>query len=107
MAFLGILSFGGIFAGVNPSHTTYELVHAFQTAEIKALVVEAELLPNALESAAQAGIPERTYSSSTTTHPSLNPGMTAKSGARGWAARNDGAGSKAGDTSWDVARATG
>lgn len=57
MAFLGILSFGGIFAGVNPSHTTYELVHAFQTAEIKALVVEAELLPNALKAAAQAGIP--------------------------------------------------
>jgi acyl-CoA synthetase (AMP-forming)/AMP-acid ligase II len=57
MAFLGILSFGGIFAGVNPSHTPYELTHAFQTAEIKALVVEPELLPNALKAAAQAGIP--------------------------------------------------
>ncbi|KZM26339.1 uncharacterized protein EKO05_0002199 [Ascochyta rabiei] len=57
MAFLGILSFGGIFAGVNPSHTTYELTHAFQTAEVKALVVEPELLPNTLKAAAQAGIP--------------------------------------------------
>src|SRR5690242_8939709 len=57
MAFIGILSFGGIFAGVNPSHTAYELAHAFQTAEIKALVVEPELLPNALKAAKQAGIP--------------------------------------------------
>ncbi|KAJ4383019.1 hypothetical protein N0V86_002246 [Didymella sp. IMI 355093] len=57
MAFLGILSFGGIFAGVNPSHTPYELEHAFRTAEIKALVVEPELLPNALRAAQQAGIP--------------------------------------------------
>ena len=57
MAFLGILSFGGIFAGVNPSHTTYELAHAFQTAEVKALIVEPDLLINALKAATQAGIP--------------------------------------------------
>jgi 4-coumarate--CoA ligase len=57
MAFLGILSFGGIFAGVNPSHTAYELAHAFETAEVKALIVEPELLPNALKAAAQANIP--------------------------------------------------
>ncbi|KAJ4400552.1 hypothetical protein N0V91_008594 [Didymella pomorum] len=53
----GILSFGGIFAGVNPSHTPYELEHAFRTAEVKALIVEPELLPNALKAAHQAGIP--------------------------------------------------
>jgi 4-coumarate--CoA ligase len=57
MAFVGILSFGGIFAGVNPSHTPYELEHAFRTAEVKALIVEPELLPNALKAAHQAGIP--------------------------------------------------
>lgn len=57
MAFLGILSFGGIFAGVNPSHTPYELTHAFKTADVKALIVEPELLPNALKAAAQADIP--------------------------------------------------
>jgi 4-coumarate--CoA ligase len=57
MAFIGILSFGGIFAGVNPSHTPYELTHALRTAQIKALIVEPELLPNALKAAAQAGIP--------------------------------------------------
>lgn len=57
MAFLGILSFGGIFAGVNPSHTPYELSHAFRTAQVRALIVEPELLPNALKAAAQANIP--------------------------------------------------
>jgi 4-coumarate--CoA ligase len=57
MAFVGILSFGGIFAGVNPSHTPYELTHAFKTAEVRALIVEPELLPNALKAAAQANIP--------------------------------------------------
>jgi 4-coumarate--CoA ligase len=57
MAFVGILSFGGIFAGINPSHTPYELTHAFKVAEVKALIVEPELLPNALKAAAQANIP--------------------------------------------------
>jgi 4-coumarate--CoA ligase len=57
MAFTGILSFGGIFAGVNPSHTPYELAHAFKTAEVKAIIVEAELLPSALNAAAQVKIP--------------------------------------------------
>ncbi|KAF1932209.1 4-coumarate-CoA ligase [Didymella exigua CBS 183.55] len=56
MAFAGILTFGGIFAGVNPSHTPYELEHAFHTAEVKALIVEPEFLPNALKAAQQAGI---------------------------------------------------
>ncbi|KAF3046660.1 hypothetical protein E8E12_011467 [Didymella heteroderae] len=58
MAFVGILSFGGIFAGVNPSHTPYELEHAFRTAEVKALIVEPELLSNALKAAHEAGIPQ-------------------------------------------------
>lgn len=57
MAFAGIVSFGGIFAGVNPSHTIFELAHAFKTAEVRALIVEPELLPNGLKAAAQANIP--------------------------------------------------
>ncbi|KAF2705392.1 4-coumarate-CoA ligase-like protein [Pleomassaria siparia CBS 279.74] len=57
MAFLGILAFGGIFAGSNPSHTPYELAHAFEIAHVRALVVEPELLPNALEAAKRCGIP--------------------------------------------------
>ncbi|KAI8940041.1 hypothetical protein NX059_003763 [Plenodomus lindquistii] len=61
-AFLGILAFGGIFTGVNPSHTPYELTHAFKTAEVEALIVEPELLLNALKATEQAGIPrERVF----------------------------------------------
>lgn len=56
-AFLGILAFGGIFAGTNPSHTAFELAHAFKVADVKALVVEPELLSNALKAAKEAGIP--------------------------------------------------
>ncbi|KAJ4287275.1 hypothetical protein N0V90_012673 [Kalmusia sp. IMI 367209] len=57
MAFLGILAFGGIFAGSNPSHTHYELAHAFKVAHVKGLIVEPELLPNALKAAEEIGIP--------------------------------------------------
>ncbi|ORY15061.1 4-coumarate-CoA ligase-like protein [Clohesyomyces aquaticus] len=56
MAFLGIMSFGGIFAGSNPSHTPYELAHAFKIAAVQALLVEPELLPNALKAAKQCNI---------------------------------------------------
>ena len=56
MAFLGIISFGGVFAGVNPSHTCFEMLHAFQTADVKALIVEPHILPIALEAASQARI---------------------------------------------------
>ncbi|KAF2679279.1 4-coumarate-CoA ligase-like protein [Lentithecium fluviatile CBS 122367] len=57
MAFLGILAFGGIFAGSNPSHTPYELAHAFKLAQVRALIVEPDLLPNALKAAKEGGIP--------------------------------------------------
>ncbi|KAF2118196.1 4-coumarate-CoA ligase-like protein [Lophiotrema nucula] len=57
MAFLGIVAFGGIFAGSNPSHTPYELAHAFRIAEVKAMIVEKELVPNALKAAKEVGIP--------------------------------------------------
>jgi 4-coumarate--CoA ligase len=59
MAFLGIISFGGVFSGVNPSHTYFEILHAFQTADVKALIVEPHLLPIALEAASQASVPRK------------------------------------------------
>jgi long-subunit acyl-CoA synthetase (AMP-forming) len=58
MAFLGIVASGGVFAGVNPSHTPYELAHAWTIAQVKALIVEPELLPNALTAAKECNIPE-------------------------------------------------
>jgi long-subunit acyl-CoA synthetase (AMP-forming) len=57
MAFLGIVAAGGVFAGTNPSHTVYELAHSWKTAEAKALIVEPELLPNALKAAEEIGLP--------------------------------------------------
>ena len=56
MAFLGIIAFGGIFAGTNPSHTAFELAHGFKVADVKGLIVEPELLPNALRAAKEVGI---------------------------------------------------
>src|SRR4051812_23540267 len=57
MAFLGILAFGGVFAGSNPSHTTYELSHAFKVAQVRAVIVEPELLSKALKAAQENDIP--------------------------------------------------
>ncbi|KAL1603854.1 hypothetical protein SLS60_005446 [Paraconiothyrium brasiliense] len=57
MIFLGVLAFGGIFAGTNPSHTAFELAHAFKVADVRGIVVEPELLPNALKAAKEADIP--------------------------------------------------
>lgn len=58
MAFLGIVAAGGIFAGTNPSYTSYELAHAIRTANIKYFIVEADLLPNVLRATKETGIPE-------------------------------------------------
>ncbi|OCL14379.1 4-coumarate-CoA ligase-like protein [Glonium stellatum] len=57
MAFLGIVAAGGIFTGVNPSHTSSELQHAFRIAKVKCLIVEPELLKNALIAAEACNIP--------------------------------------------------
>lgn len=57
MAFLGIVAAGGVFAGTNPSHTVYELAHSWKVAEAKALIVEYELLPNALKAAKEIDLP--------------------------------------------------
>lgn len=57
MVFLGVLAFGGVFSGTNSSHTAFELAHAFKTADVKGLLVEPELLPNALRAAKEVGIP--------------------------------------------------
>ncbi|EME81249.1 uncharacterized protein MYCFIDRAFT_204241 [Pseudocercospora fijiensis CIRAD86] len=52
----GIMAFGGIFAGTNPSYQPYELAHAIKAAKIKFLVVEPELIKHALKAADDAGI---------------------------------------------------
>lgn len=54
----GIIGFGGVYTGCNPSYTSYELVHHIQSSHAKILVVEPELLPTCLRAAAEIGFPE-------------------------------------------------
>ncbi|KAK7887792.1 hypothetical protein LTR67_009695 [Exophiala xenobiotica] len=58
MAVLGIIAAGGVFAGLNPSYTTFELAHAIRTADITHLLVEPGFLPKAVRAAEECSIPE-------------------------------------------------
>ncbi len=58
MAFLGIIAAGAVFAGLNPSYTTFELAHAIRTADITHLLVEPEFLGKAVRAAKECLIPE-------------------------------------------------
>lgn len=53
----GINAFGGIFAGTNPSYQPYELSHAIRAGRINMLIVEPEILTNALKAAEECNIP--------------------------------------------------
>ena len=53
----GVIAFGGIIAGTNPSYQAYELAHAIKTAGVKLLIVEPEILQHALKAADDGGIP--------------------------------------------------
>lgn len=57
MAFLGIIAAGGIFTGLNPSYTAFELAHAIRTADITHFLVQPDLLPNVLQAAKECSIP--------------------------------------------------
>jgi len=46
MIFLGIVAIGGIFTGVNPSYTSFELGHHLRTSKAKFIITEPELLDN-------------------------------------------------------------
>lgn len=57
MAFLGIIAAGGIFTGLNPSYTVFEITHAIRTADITHFLVEPALLPRVLRAAKECAIP--------------------------------------------------
>lgn len=58
----GIVGFGGIIAGTNPSYQPYELAHAIKAAGVKCMIVEPEILEHALQAADDGGIPrERVF----------------------------------------------
>lgn len=54
----GIVAFGGIFAGINPAYTQFEIAHAIKTAKIKAFISEPDIVQDVLQPAKDAGIPE-------------------------------------------------
>ena len=58
VACLGIVAAGGIFAGTNPSYTTFELQHAIRTAKVKFWIVEPEFLPRVQSAASACGTPD-------------------------------------------------
>ncbi|KAK7529421.1 hypothetical protein IWX49DRAFT_586224 [Phyllosticta citricarpa] len=54
----GVVAFGGIFCGTNPSCTPYEIKHAVKAAQVKFFIVEPELVKNVLTAAEESGIPK-------------------------------------------------
>jgi acyl-CoA synthetase (AMP-forming)/AMP-acid ligase II len=57
IAFLGIVAAGGVFAGTNPSYTTFELEHHIRTARIKFWIVDPDFIPIVQSTSAACGIP--------------------------------------------------
>ena len=51
MLFLGIIAAGGIFAGTNPSYTSFEMAHHMRTSETKFVITEPEMLEPVLAAA--------------------------------------------------------
>lgn len=53
----GIVAFGGIFTGANPSYTVTELVHHLKTAKVKMVLAEPETLAASAAAAKEVGLP--------------------------------------------------
>ena len=56
MLFLGIVGMGGVFAGSNPAYTIHELTHHIQTAQVKFVITEPEMIENIVAATEQCGI---------------------------------------------------
>lgn len=54
----GIIGFGGVYTGCNPSYTVYELVHHLRSSRATIVVVEPELVKTCLEAAAEINLPQ-------------------------------------------------
>ncbi len=54
--FLGLLAAGGIFTGVNPAYTPYELAHTLRIAKVKFIITQPELLQNVVKAAEQVNL---------------------------------------------------
>lgn len=58
MLFLGIVAAGGIFAGTNPSYTSFEIAHHVRTSETKFVITEPEMLDPVLAATRECNIGE-------------------------------------------------
>lgn len=56
---LAVIGAGGVSVGTNPSHTRYELNHSIQTAEVKFVIAEPEILDHLLSALIDSGIDAR------------------------------------------------
>ena len=54
----GILGFGGVYTGCNPSYTKFELVHHLKSSKAAVVVVEPELFETALKACEEVGVPK-------------------------------------------------
>jgi 4-coumarate--CoA ligase len=54
----GIIGFGGVYTGCNPSYTKSEFLHHLQSSQTKIIVVEPELVDICLEAAKEFGLPQ-------------------------------------------------
>lgn len=59
MFFLGVTGAGGVFTGVNPAYTAYELAHTLKTAKAKWILAQPNLLDTAVKAAEQVSLPKR------------------------------------------------
>ncbi|PIA89681.1 putative acyl-coenzyme A synthetase [Cercospora beticola] len=53
----GIIGFGGVYTGCNPSYTTYELTHHLRSSRASVVIVEPELVKTCFEAAEKVGLP--------------------------------------------------
>ena len=56
MLFLGIIGAGGIFAGTNPSYTSFEIAHHIRTSESMFIITEPEMLEQVLTATKECGM---------------------------------------------------
>ncbi|KAF2651247.1 4-coumarate-CoA ligase-like protein [Lophiostoma macrostomum CBS 122681] len=54
---LGIIGFGGVYTGTNPSYTAHELKHTIQASKVQFLIVEPDLLNTIIPAAKDSKIP--------------------------------------------------
>ena len=54
--FLGVVAAGGVFTGVNPAYTPYELAHTLKIAKVKFILTQPDLLDPVIKGSTEAGL---------------------------------------------------